>query len=354
MVKTKKFILKRAFEGFPKASDVQIVEEELPPIKDGEFLAEAVYLSVDAYMRGFQQSIGEVMMGTQIAKITESKLDGYPIGKYVIGSFGWRTHTVSTEIRSPNGLVRDYEGLPISLGLSALGISGCSAYFGLLEICKPQKGETVVVSGAGGAVGSHAGQIAKIIGCTVIGILGDDRKGKCVTDELGFDYYINYKKGNLEEELAKFAPSGVDCYFDNVGGEISNYVISQMNRLGRICVCGFISHFNDDGNSTNNSRQDTWRVTSNALNWKYKGDSSGIPKVTPLQSIFVIKELRMEGFVVYKWASRWNEALEQNLKWIKEGKLKCKETITEGFENTFAAFVGLLQGQNLGKALVKI
>ncbi|KAK5647442.1 hypothetical protein RI129_002334 [Pyrocoelia pectoralis] len=328
MVKAKKFILKKQFSGAPKPTDVEIVEEELPPIKDGEFLAEAIYLSVDPYQRVYTQNVGQVMIGLQVAKIIESKLDGYPVGKYVVGHFGWRTHTISKTLTIPFGIIPDFGNLPVSLALGALGMTGNTAYFGFLEICKPQKGETVVVSGAGGAVGSHVGQIAKIIGCKVIGILGDDQKGKYITEELGFDHYINYKKGNVKEELTKYAPVGIDCYFDNVGGDTSTAVISLMNKFGRISVCGCISIYNIG--------------TNNLVNF------------SPNAGVFIRNELRMEGFMVTRWTERWSEGIEQNLKWIKEDKLKYKETITEGFENIINAFIDMLNGKNTGKAIVKV
>uniref|UniRef100_A0A1Y1MGI5 Prostaglandin reductase 1 n=3 Tax=Photinus pyralis TaxID=7054 RepID=A0A1Y1MGI5_PHOPY len=328
MVTAKKFILKKKFSGAASPSNVEIVEEELPPIKDGEFLTEAVYISVDPYQRAYNQEVGQVMAGIQVAKIIESKLESYPVGKYVVTHFGWRTHTISEELTAPWGIVLDFGNLPLSLALGVLGMTGNTAYFGLMEICKPQKGETVVVSGAGGAVGSHVGQIAKIIGCKVIGILGDDEKGKYITEELGFDHYINYKKANIKEELTTYAPDGIDCYFDNVGGDISATVISLMNKFGRISVCGSIS--------------------------SYTLDTYDMLKFTPIAAIFIGNELRMEGFMVTRWFDRWNEGIEQNLKWVKEGKLKYRETITEGFENTIQAFMDMYEGKNTGKAIVKI
>ncbi|KAK5647443.1 hypothetical protein RI129_002335 [Pyrocoelia pectoralis] len=328
MVKAKKFILKKQFSGAAKPTDFEIVEEELPPIKDGEFLAEAIYLSVDPYQRAYTKNVGQILMGSQVAKIIESKLDGYPVGKYVVGHFGWATHTISKALTLPFGIIPDFGNLPVSLALGTLGMTGNTAYFGFLEICKPQKGETVVVSGAGGAVGSHVGQIAKIVGCKVIGILGDDQKGKYVTEELGFDHYINYKKGNVKEELIKYAPDGIDCYFDNVGGDISTAVISLMNKFGRISVCGCISIYNIG--------------TDDLINF------------SPSAGVFIGNELRMEGFMVTRWTERWSEGIEQNLKWIKEDKLKYKETIAEGFENIINAFIDMLNGKNTGKAIVKV
>ncbi|KAF5307615.1 hypothetical protein FQR65_LT06771 [Abscondita terminalis] len=328
----KKYILKQEFVGFPKLTDVEIVEEKLPPLKDGEYLAEAVYITVDPYMRVYPQNVGNVLMGQQVAKIIESNVKDYEVGKYVVGTFGWRTHTIakpqppSSWLSVPQCVLEDIGDLPLSLYLGVLGMPGMTAYFGFLDICQPKEGETVVVTGAAGAVGSHVGQIAKIKGCKVIGIVGSDSKGKWITEDLGFDHYINYKNANIREQLAKYAPKGIDCYFDNVGGEISSTIISMMNPFGRISVCGSISQYNE----------------------------SELEKVTVLQKYMVMKMLRMQGFLVSQYVSRWEEGVQQNLKWIKEGKLKYKETITEGFENTYQAFLDMLNGKNFGKAVVKV
>ncbi|KAF2900201.1 hypothetical protein ILUMI_05996 [Ignelater luminosus] len=335
IVKAKKYILHQHFSGLPKQSDLKLVEEKLPNLRNGEFLSEAVYLSVDPYMRAYEPrlKLGTVFIGSQIAKITDSKSKQYPIGKYVVGQFGWRSHTITSEEEAKNpellvNVLPDFGKLSLSLGLGVLGMPGNAAYFGFLEICKPKEGETVVVSGAAGAVGSVVGQIAKIKGCNVIGIAGDDEKGKWLINELGFDHFINYKKPNLHKTLAKCAPNGVDCYFDNVGGEISSTVLSQMNLHGRVSVCGAIVGYN--------------------------ANRSTLPTATITQGFIAIKQLRIEGFIATRWRDRWMEGIDQNLKWISEGKLKYRETVTEGFENTFQAFVDMLQGGNVGKAVVKV
>lgn len=207
-------------------------------------------------------------------------------------------------------------------------LSRNTAYFGFLEICEPKIGETVVVSGAAGAVGSLVGQIAKIKGCTVIGIAGSDDKCEWLKTDLGFDHVINYKKEDIAKSLHAAAPNGVDCYFDNVGGEMSSTVLSQMNLFGRISCCGSISSYNFDSNDR--------------------------PKVTVIQNSVVFKQLKMEGFIVSRWNNRWMEGIRQMLKWIKDGKIKFNETFTEGFENIPTAFIEMLQGKNVGKAVVKV
>ncbi|XP_060524423.1 prostaglandin reductase 1-like [Cylas formicarius] len=329
MVRAKHFVYKKHFDGFPKDGDLVLEEEELPAIKDGEFLAEAVYLSVDPYMRKYApwQPLNKTFYGRQIAVIKDSKNSKFPKGQHVLASFGWRSHTISDGVSKdpfPIKILPDYGGLPLSLGLGVLGHTGHTAYIGFLEISQPKVGETVVVSGAAGAVGSIVGQIAKIKGCKVIGIAGSDKKGKWLTEELKFDRFINYKTQDVKTTLQEFAPEGVDYYFDNVGGEISSTVIYQLNPHGRVSACGSISEYNDGGQ-----------------------------KVTPIYFPLVAKELKIEGFQSRSWYHRWDEAVAQNLKWIQEGKLKYNETVTEGFENMFVAFTDMLRGGNIGKAIVK-
>lgn len=202
-----------------------------------------------------------------------------------------------------------------------------TAYFFFLEICKPKAGEVVVVTGAGGAVGSIVGQMAKMKDCIVIGFTGDDSKCKWLKEELGFDHVINYKTPDVENQLRAVAPNGVDCYFDNIGGELSVQIINQMREFGRIAVCGSISSYNHDGND--------------------------LPKVSILQPVFVYKQLVMEGFQVWRYADRWMEAITAMYKLVDEGKLKYRETITCGFENLPQAFIDMLSGKNTGKAIVK-
>jgi len=337
MVKTKKFILAQHFVGEPKESDLKLVEEDLPPLKDREILCEAVWLSVDPYMRPYSTALptGITMMGTQVAKVIESRHSEYEVGIHVVGQFGWQTRTV-VNADNPGAwiwtkkpyIIPDFAGLPLSLALGVLGMPGNTAYFGFLEICDPKPGEVVVISGAAGAVGSHVGQIARLRGCRVIGFAGSDEKVKWLVDVLKFDAAFNYKTVDIKRALKLAAPEGVDCYFDNVGGTLSSVIMSQMKARGRISVCGCISVYNDD--------------------------MQKLPHAPILQPLFVGKQLKMEGFLVSRWNDRWDEGIKQNLQWIKEGKLVYPETVTEGFENTPKAFMGMLQGENFGKAVVKV
>ncbi|XP_015607853.1 prostaglandin reductase 1-like isoform X1 [Cephus cinctus] len=336
MVKARKYLIGKVFQGEPKRSDLTLVEEELPPLKNGDFLIEAEYLSVDPYMRAFTPAliVGNIMMGTQVGKIIESKNPGFPVGRRVVANVGWRTHTIidektiakNTWLETPY-LMPDFGNLPSSLGLGVLGMTGNSAYFGLLEICKPEKGKTIVISAAAGAVGSHAGQIAKIYGLKVIGIAGSDIKCKWIKEDLGFDHVINYKTQDIDAVLKEAAPEGVDYYFDNVGGATSRTVTTHMNAYGIIAACGCISFYNADPNT--------------------------VPESCVIQTEFINRRLKMEGFVVYQWYDRWFEGIEKNIEWIRQGKVKYRETITHGFENMFDVFIGMLRGENIGKAIVK-
>lgn len=221
----------------------------------------------------------------------------------------------------------DLGGLSPSLGLGAIGMPGNTAYFGFLEICQPKPGDVVVISGAAGAVGSLVGQIAKIKGCYVIGFAGHDDKVKWLVEELGFDKAYNYKTADWTASLKEAAPNGVDCYFDNVGGPFSSTVRNHMKDFGRISVCGAISVYNDDPFN---------------------------PTVAPCaEPNFVFKQIKMEGFLVSRWIDRWQEGLTAMAQWISEGKIKVRETYTEGFEKMPEAFMGMMTGTNTGKAIIK-
>ncbi|XP_014252068.1 prostaglandin reductase 1-like [Cimex lectularius] len=337
-MKAKKFVFKKHFEGVPKKTDFELVEQDLPPVKDREVLFEALFISVDPYMRAISPKLptGITMIGTQVAKVLESKHPDYKKGDLVLGPFGWVTHTVQNpdEVLSPFGektkpyVLPDLGGFSPSTALGVLGMPGNTAWFGLTELCKPKSGEVLVVSGAAGAVGSLVGQIGKILGLTVIGFAGSDEKCKMLVKELGFDYAFNYKTKPVPEALQEAAPNGVDCYFDNVGGRMSNDVMNHMNMFGRVANCGSISVYNSDPKD---------------------------PPLAPvLQPTIVMKQLTLQGFISSRWKDRWFEGIQKNLQFMKEGKLKFKETMVEGFENMFEAFTMLFTGENIGKTVVKV
>ncbi|XP_018328863.1 prostaglandin reductase 1-like isoform X2 [Agrilus planipennis] len=265
--------------------------------------------------------------------ITESRNKYFPVGRYVTSCFGWRTHTISNGI--DNGdypapvLLPELGKLPVSLGVGILGIPGVTAYFGILDICQPKKGETMVISGASSTVGTIAGQIAKIKGCTVIGITESDEQGEWITNELGFNYYINQKKDNLQQLLQKYAPNGVDCYFDNVGGTISTRVLNNMNTLGRVAVCGFHQNYSNEDSMFN------------------------FNKAPIVQPSIVRKQLRIQGYLVSRYTD-WTDAIYQNLMWVQEGSLKYNELIIEGYHNMFNAFLEMAKDSNTSTVIVKV
>uniref|UniRef100_A0A2A4J403 Prostaglandin reductase 1 n=1 Tax=Heliothis virescens TaxID=7102 RepID=A0A2A4J403_HELVI len=336
MVKARKYVVKKDFDGLPKREDFEIVEYELPPIKNGEILIKVEYVSVDPYMRAFKpHPVPYDQVAYQVGLVIESKAPKYPVGTRVISHKGWCDYVIidtNNPYPTPDTFGEFYKlpnlgGLPNSLGVGAVGMPGASAYFGFLDVCEPKAGETVVVTGAAGAVGSIVGQIAKIKGCRVIGFAGSDDKVKWL-EEIGFDKAINYKTADVSAALKEAAPKGVDCYFDNVGGELSSIIINQMNDFGRVSVCGSISSYN--------------------------ADPANVPKAPILQPALVFKQLKIEGFLVWRWMNRQSEAHAQLIKWIKSGQLNPREHITEGFENIFDAFVGILNGENVGKAVIKL
>uniref|UniRef100_A0A2A4J3P3 Prostaglandin reductase 1 n=1 Tax=Heliothis virescens TaxID=7102 RepID=A0A2A4J3P3_HELVI len=334
MVKARKYVVNKHFVGLPKREDFDIVEYELPPLQNGEILVKVEWVSVDPYMRGSNSRLPTPFdqFGFQVGLVEDSKDPEYPVGTRVVSHKGWSDYTIITANDRVLGARQLYklpnlDGLSNSLGVGAVGMPGATAYFGFLEICQPKAGETVVVTGAAGAVGSLVGQIAKIKGCRVIGFAGSDDKVKWL-EEIGFDKAINYKTADASAALKKAAPKGVDCYFDNVGGELSSIIINQMNEFGRVSVCGSISSYNSN--------------------------PSNLPKAPILQPALVYKQLKIEGFIWWRWISRQSEAHTQLVKWIKGGQVKIREHITEGFENIFDAFLGMLKGENVGKAVVKL
>jgi leukotriene B4 12-hydroxydehydrogenase/15-oxo-prostaglandin 13-reductase len=320
--------------GFPKDSDFKLVESPVPNAGDGQMLVRSIFLSVDPYMRGRMNDvksyappvqIGEVMGGGAVGRVVESNNPAFNEGDIVEGMFGWQDYAVS----NGQGVRKiDPTLAPISTALGILGVPGLTAYFGLLEIGNPKPGETVVVSGAAGAVGSLVGQIAKIKGCRVIGIAGADDKISYLADELGFDGAFNYKTvSDYYEKLRELCPTGIDVYFDNVGGEITDAVFRLINTKARISICGQISQYN--------------------LEKPEMG-----PRLT--LTMLLVRQARAEGFLVFQFADKYPEGLRQLAQWLKEGKIKYKEDIEHGIENTPRAFMAMLKGRNVGKQLVKV
>ncbi|KAM4708124.1 prostaglandin reductase 1-like isoform 2-T2 [Discoglossus pictus] len=327
MVLSRSWHLVKHFEGAPRLSDFKLKEAKLPIIQNGEVLLEAEYFSVDPYMRPYSKQAlkeGDVMMGTQVARVLESKNPTFPVGSFAVSNAGWTTHSISTGKDLTPLLANWPDNVPKSLALGTIGMPGLTAYFGLREICCAKEGDIVLVNGAAGAVGSLVGQIAKIMGCKVVGSAGSDDK-LAYLKEIGFDEVFNYKKvSSLEETLKKASPQGYDCFFENVGGEFADVAILQMRKFGRIAICGAIALYNDT-----------------------------VPRKGPYVHLpFIYQQLRMEGFTVQRWLNRYDEGLEKLMQWVLEGKLKYHEHITKGFDNMPSAFIGMLKGENIGKAII--
>ncbi|KAF6327955.1 prostaglandin reductase 1 [Rhinolophus ferrumequinum] len=293
MVHAKIWTLKKHFEGNPTNSNFELKTVELPPLKNGEVLLEALFLTVDPYMRVMAKSLkeGDKMMGQQVARVVESKNSAFPTGTIVLAYSGWTTHSISDGKELEKMPAEWPDTLPLSLMLGTVGMTGLTAYFGLLDICGAKSGETVLVNAAAGAVGSVVGQIAKLKGCKVVGAAGSDEK-VAYLKKLGFDFAFNYKTiESLEETLKKASPDGYDCYFDNVGGEFSNTVITQMKKFGRVAICGAISTYNR---------------------------TRPLPP-GPSPEIIIYQQIRMEGFIVIRWQGDVRQkALKDLLKWVSE------------------------------------
>ena len=329
---TQQIVLAARPKGMPNDSNFRTEEVELPEIKTGEILLKGVYYSVDPYMRGRMNDaksyappfeIDKPIAGSVIAKVVDSKSESYSAGDTVVGQLPWQKDIVATD----KDLRRiDTDAAPASYYLSILGMTGLTAYFGLMHIGKPNAGETVVVSGAAGAVGIVVGQITKIQGCHVVGIAGTEEKTKMLKATFGFDEAINYKTtADISKAIKAACPKGVDVYFDNVGGEISDAVIKNINFHARIPLCGQISLYN----------------------------STETPMGPRLQPMLLTRSVLMQGFIVSNYQEQFHEGIKMLTQWVKEGKLTFTETIEHGFENLPKALLGLFNGENTGKMIVE-
>lgn len=334
MVKAKTYTVTKRFEGWPKVSDFKITELKLPSLKNGEILVKTELISVDPYLifDNARNAVPYSQKSFQVGVVQESKNAQFPVGTSVVSHNGWSDYYIAdpdapvSAAREKITKLPDLKGLPKSYAIGAVGMPGASAYLGFLE-ARPRPGDTVVVTGAAGAVGSIVGQIAKIKGCKVIGFAGSDDKVQWLEKELEFDKALNYKTVDALAALKEAAPNGVDVYFDNVGGEISSSIMRHMNTGGRVCVCGSISSYSDPV----------------------------LPKVTILQPAILFKELEVKGFIIWSRPyAKWEVAFADIVNWIKSGQLKVKEHVTEGFDKIPEAFIGMLVGENSGKAVVKV
>ena len=318
--------------GMPKSSDWNYTEEPVRDPRPGEVLVKVLYLSLDPAMRGWMNEgksyiepvkIGDVMRAFGAGRVIASQNPGFAAGDHVTGLFGMQEYAFS----DGKGLNKaDTKLLPLPVYLSALGITGLTAYFGLLEVGQAKAGDTVVVSGAAGATGMMVGQIAKIKGCRAVGIAGGPEKCAYLTKDLGFDAAIDYKNEDVGQALRQHCPKGINVYFDNVGGDILDAALANLARFGRVVLCGAISQYN--------------------TTFGIKGPSNYLS--------LLINSGRMEGFIVFNYASRYGEAAREMAGWMAAGKLKSKEDIVEGFQTFPDTLLKLFRGENLGKLILKV
>ena len=318
--------------GMPTLDNFKIVDAAVPQLNDGEVFVRTLYISVDPYLRGRMREgksyvppfeIGQVIQSGVIGKVVESRAPEFKQGDLVTGMLGWRLYNLA---KTPELRKVDPRLAPVTTALGVLGMPGLTAYFGLLDIGQPKEGETVVVSGAAGAVGMTVCQVAKIKGARAVGIAGSDEKNQYLREELGVDAAVNYKEADMRKALKEACPQGIDVYFDNVGGEVSDAVLPLLNHGARIVICGQISLYNLD-----------------------KPDVGPRP-----QPALLVNSALMKGFIIIDYAGRFAEGVMELAQWLTAGKLKYAETIVEGFENTPNAFIGLFSGENLGKQIVKV
>ena len=332
----RQIVLAKRPTGKPESVNFRLEETSMPVPKDGQVLCKTIYLSLDPYMRGRMNAgksyappveIDEVMGGGTVGLVIESKNSEFRAGDFVFGYGGWQEFWVQQgkELKKVDSQIA-----PISTATGVLGMPGVTAYTGLLNIGQPKKGETVVVAAASGAVGSVVGQIAHIKGARAVGIAGSEEKCKFVTEELGFDACVNHNSPDFGEALKVACADGIDVYFENVGGKVFETVSQLFNDFARIPVCGIISAYNAT-------------------------ELPPGPNLTPLlMRDILVKRLTYRGFIVWDYASQEKEALTELANWIKEGKLHYREDIVDGLENAPEAFIGLLEGKNFGKLVIRI
>jgi NADPH-dependent curcumin reductase CurA len=325
--------LKARPQGIPQAEHFEIVEAVVPELAEGQVLIRNIYLSVDPAMRGWivdkvgysaPVPIGEVMRSFASGRVEASRHPDYAVGDLVTGMFGWQDYaavdgeSIQRKISEPD--------LPLSTSLGVLGLNGITAYFGLLEIGQPKSGETLVVSTAAGAVGSCVGQIGNTFGCRTVGIAGGVNKKRLCLEEFGFDTAIDYKSEDVDAALATACPDGVDVYFDNTAGPISDAVLKHLRLGARVVICG----------------------TASISNW------DPIPQGPRVERHLLVKRARMQGFVVLDFANRYDEARTRLAEWVRNGTIKYREEILAGIEHAPDAIAGLYRGENLGKRLIQV
>ena len=334
----RRFVLASRPKGAPVAENFRLEEAELPTIADGQLLLRTVYLSLDPYMRGRMSdapsyaapvAIDEVMTGGAVSRVVESKHPDFKAGDWVVATNGWQDYAAID-----GKLARKLEGVALehpSLALGVLGMPGFTAYMGLLDIGEPKPGETVVVAAATGPVGSLVGQIAKIKGCKVIGIAGGEEKCRYAVEHFGFDECIDHRADKLEQRLKEACPRGIDVYYENVGGKVFDAVLPLLNTKARVPLCGVVSQYNAENLP--------------------KGED----RLMLLTNTILKKRLRIQGLIIFDdYGHRYPEFAQQMSEWFSADKIKFREHIVEGLENAPEQLIGLLQGKNFGKLVIKV
>ncbi len=334
--RNRKVLLASRPQGEPTTEDFKLVEAEAPEPGHGQMLLRTIYLSLDPYMRGRMNAgpsyappveVGAVMEGGTVCEVLESNLPQYRQGDLVLARAGWQEFSLSDgegvrEVDPAHG--------PISHALGVLGMPGLTAYTGLLNIGLPKAGETLVVAAASGAVGSVVGQIARIKGCRVVGIAGGERKCRHVEEELGFDACLDHRQPDLHGRLGAACPEGIDIYFENVGGAVFEAVLPLLNDFARVPVCGLVAHYNA------------------------AGLPEGPNRIPALMQAILVKRLTLRGFIVWDFAEQYPDFVSDMGGWLREGRVRYREDITEGLENAPRELIGLLKGENFGKKIIRV
>ncbi|PLR30865.1 NADP-dependent oxidoreductase [Chimaeribacter coloradensis] len=334
----RRLVLASRPQGAPTADNFRLEEQPIPEAAEGDVLLRTVYLSLDPYMRGRMSDapsyaapvqIGEVMTGGAVSKVVTSRHPDFQEGDWVLGSTGWQDYSVmpGDKVQKLDDHIAEHP----SLALGVLGMPGFTAYMGLLDIGNPQPGETVVVAAATGPVGSMVGQIAKLKGCRAIGIAGGEEKCRYAVEQFGFDACIDHRADDLEAQLAAACPDGIDVYYENVGGKVFDAVMPLLNSKARIPVCGVVAQYNATGLP------------------------DGPDRLPQLAGLILRKRLRMQGFIIFDdYGHRYPEFAAQMGEWFKAGKINFREDVTDGLENAPQALIGLLEGKNFGKVVVRV
>lgn len=333
----RRIVLAQRPQGAPTPNDFRLEELPIPTPGEGEVLLRTLYLSLDPYMRGRMSdapsyapptAVGDVMVGGTVGRVEASRHPDYQEGDLVVAYSGWQDYAISDGA----GLTKLAPGMShLSHALGVLGMPGFTAYMGLLDIGDPQPGETLVVAAATGAVGSVVGQIGKLKGCRVVGVAGGAEKCRYAVAELGFDACVDHRAPDFAAQLAAACPNGIDVYFENVGGAVLQAVIPLLNAKARVPVCGLIAHYNDE-----------------AL-------PDGPDQLPVLMSAVLRKRLKVQGFIIFNdYAHRYDEFIAEMAPWVEQGQIKYREDVVEGLENAPEAFIGLLEGRNFGKLVVKV